>query len=100
MDEMRIQGGFRPPLPAGTALKKTDDTETRGFGDFLSDSLEKASRQIKAADGQAQRMTAGEDVSIHETMIGLEKANISLQFMMQVRNKVMEAYQQIMRMQI
>jgi len=38
--------------------------------------------------------------SIHEAMIALEKANISFRVMMTVRNKIMDAYQEIMRMQV
>lgn len=100
MDELRIDNNFRPAPITESPPGKTAGTEDKGFGDFLSDSLEEVNRQIKTADEQAQRMVAGEDASIHGTMINLEKANISLEFMLQVRNKVIEAYQQIMRMQI
>ncbi len=100
MDELRIDNSLRP-APVGKAQPgKTAGPQEKGFGEFLSDSLEEVNRQIRTADEQAQRMVAGEDVSIHGTMIDLEKANISLEFMLQVRNKVIEAYHEIMRMQI
>ena len=100
MDELRIDNNFRAAPITEPPSGKTAGTEKRGFGDFLSDSLQEVDRQIKTADEQAQRVVAGEDVSIHGTMINLEKANISLEFMLQVRNKVIEAYHEIMRMQI
>jgi len=100
MDEIRIQDNLRPPALVEAPSKKTDDPESRGFGDFLRDSIGQVNRQIQSADHEALRMAAGEGDSIHEAMIGLEKASISLQFMIQVRNKVVEAYHEIMRMQI
>jgi flagellar hook-basal body complex protein FliE len=45
-------------------------------------------------------MLAGEDISVHEVMIAAEKAKLSLDLAIQVRNKAIEAYQEIMRMQI
>jgi flagellar hook-basal body complex protein FliE len=100
MDDLRIDNSVRPAPITETQSGKAAGTEEKGFGDYLSDSLAEVNRQIKTADDQAQAMVAGEDVSIHSTMINLEKANISLEFMLQVRNKVIEAYHEIMRMQI
>ena len=39
-------------------------------------------------------------MSLHETMIAMEQADVSFRFMMQVRNKIVEAYQEILRMQV
>ncbi len=100
MDELRIDSNIQPAALPEMDSKKSREGQERGFGDVLSDSLAEVDRQIRTADEQAQRMVAGEDVSIHSTMINLEKANISLEFMLQIRNKVVEAYQEIMRMQI
>ena len=100
MDELRIDSGARPEALSAVGSKKAQDRPEKGFADMLSDSLAEVDRQIRTADDQAQRLVAGEDVSIHSTMINLEKANISLEFMLQIRNKVIEAYQEIMRMQI
>ena len=100
VDELRIDSSVRPAELPGMDSKKPQEGQEKGFADMLSDSLAKVDRQIRTADEQAQRMVAGEDISIHSTMINLEKANISLEFMLQIRNKVIEAYQEIMRMQI
>jgi len=45
-------------------------------------------------------LIAGESKNLHETMIAMEKADISFRLMMGVRNKIIEAYQEIMRMQV
>jgi flagellar hook-basal body complex protein FliE len=47
-----------------------------------------------------QGLVKGETKNIHETMIAIEKANVSFNMMIQVRNKLLSAYQEIMRMQL
>ena len=56
----------------------------------------------KAADGVdfAQQMTGRKPVEIHDVMIGMEKAGVALQLTLAVRNKVLEAYQEVSRMQV
>ena len=53
-----------------------------------------------AADRAAEQIAAGETKNLHGAMIKLEEADISLRLMVQVRNKAVEAYQEIMRMQV
>ncbi|MDN5330952.1 MAG: flagellar hook-basal body complex protein FliE [Tepidanaerobacteraceae bacterium] len=73
-------------------------------GDSFSDVLKKAFETIngyqKNYDDTLRKMLAGEDINIHEIMIAAEKAKLSLDLAIQVRNKALEAYQEIMRMQI
>ena len=52
------------------------------------------------ADRGAKELLAGRNKNIHETMMSIEKADMSFRLMMQVRNKVIEAYREIMRMQV
>ena len=52
------------------------------------------------SDKAIQRLATGENRNLHETMIAVEKASISFLFMSQVRNKALEAYQEVMRMQV
>ena len=47
-----------------------------------------------------QRLATGESDSVHETMLALAKADLSLRVFMEVRNKVIDAYQEVMRMQM
>ncbi len=56
-------------------------------------------RQLSQADQTSQEMTLGKQ-EIHQAMIALEQANISLRLLIQVRNKMISAYEEIMRMQI
>jgi flagellar hook-basal body complex protein FliE len=76
---------------------------TQGEGSFV-DSLKNAINSVdklqKDSDLKMQQLSTGQNNNIHETMIAAEKADIALRLMVQVRNKIIEAYQEIMRMQV
>jgi flagellar hook-basal body complex protein FliE len=57
-------------------------------------------QNLQVADQTILKANTGESVDLHEMMIAMEKADISLRLMVQVRNKAIDAYQEIMRMQI
>jgi flagellar hook-basal body complex protein FliE len=70
------------------------------FGQFLNGAMEKLNEQQMTVDKLNQQFVKGELSDVHQLMIASEKASIGLQLTVQVRNKVVEAYQEIMRMQI
>lgn len=70
------------------------------FGDFLKEALDKVDSLQKEADYYNKLLAMGQVDNIHEVMIASEKANIALQFTLSIRNKVIDAYKEIMRMQI
>lgn len=100
MNDMRIQDNALQTLLTDSRQKADGESGKAGFGDFLSRSLSEVNHKITTADQAAGKLAGGQDASIPDTMIKLEEANISLQLVMKVRNKVLEAYNQIMRMQI
>ncbi len=67
---------------------------------MLKDSIQEVTRLQGAADKAIEELATGEAKSIHETMIALEKAEISFKLMLQVRNKILEAYNEVMRMNV
>ncbi|MBZ5597368.1 MAG: flagellar hook-basal body complex protein FliE [Acidobacteriia bacterium] len=71
-------------------------------GEFL-DTLRGAMDQVEQLQGSAQSKVAalldGSGMDVHSAMIAVEKADLSFQLMMQVRNKIVAAYQEISRMQ-
>ncbi|MBI3327980.1 MAG: flagellar hook-basal body complex protein FliE [Nitrospinae bacterium] len=83
------------PTERGTA-----DPASPSFDQVLKDSLLSVDRLKKEADEAIQRLTVNGGVSIHKTMIAMEKADLSFRLMMQIRNKIVEAYQEVMRMQV
>ena len=70
------------------------------FAEALKDSLSEVNRTQLSADHAAEQVATGETKNLHAAMIKMEEADISLRLMVQVRNKAIEAYQEIMRMQV
>lgn len=82
--------------------QKSSTTSGNGttFSELLSKMVEETNQQQVQADHAIKELVAGRNKNIHETMLTLEKADTSLKMMMQVRNKVLDAYREIMRMQV
>jgi flagellar hook-basal body complex protein FliE len=85
-------------------LKGTDAVESSSkvsFSDALKASLQNVSNTQIQADDMGKRFAAGDDaVSLSDTMIAMQKASISFQATVQVRNKLVSAYHDIMNMQV
>lgn len=79
------------------------DKSESGDGTFtkmLGDKLQETQDLQNEADLTAQKLATGELTDVHTAMISAEKAELSLQYTLAIRNKLVEAYQDIMRMQI
>jgi len=82
-------------------LKTTGTSSTaEGAGKFFSELVSKVNDLSVQSDKSIQGLASGENKNLHEVMIAMEKASISFQFMSSVRNKALEAYQEVMRMQV
>ena len=79
---------------------KPRSTESESFASVLFESINKVDDLQLEADRQIEALSKGEQKDIHRTMISMEKASISFELMMQIRNKVLEAYDEIRRMPI
>ena len=78
----------------------TDSSSASSFGDTLNDAITKVNDMQKDADVKMQKIASGESNNISEVMVAAEKADIALKLMMSVRNKMIDAYQEIMKMQV
>ena len=95
--------GLQGPGPSqGLTKPKGVDTNVDGpsFADTLAQSLDKVNSMQKEADVAIQDFVAGDTRNIHETMIAVGKADLAFRLTMQVRNKIVEAYQEVMRTQV
>lgn len=71
------------------------------FGKMLKDAISEVNELTHEADKAVQQqITAGDATDLHSTMIALQKAEVSFQTMMQIRNKILKAYEEIMRMPV
>ena len=86
--------------PETQAANRTEAKPQGSFGDVLKSSLAEVNRLQKQADAAITELAKGDKVSLHETMIAMEQADVSFKLMMEVRNKIVEAYQEIMRIQV
>ncbi|MCK4501819.1 MAG: flagellar hook-basal body complex protein FliE [Desulfuromonadales bacterium] len=86
----------------GLAKRQTAPIQQMGdkFGEMLKTSIAEVNQAQISANKAAEQIAAGETKNLHGAMIKLEEADISLRLMVQVRNKAVEAYQEIMRMQV
>ncbi len=82
---------------ASLALKQGNDIK---FGDFLTSELQKVDSSLQQADMSIRSLAAGADIPIHDVMIQIESARMSLMLVSEVRNRAVEAYQELMRMQL
>ena len=70
----------------------------KAFSDMLTESIDKISNLQKDSDSKQVAFASGEDIEIHDVVIAMEKYSIAMDLFISVRNKVIEAYQEVMRM--
>lgn len=93
--------GLQGPGPSqGLNTSKGAEVDGPSSADTLAQSLDKVNSMQKEADVAIQDFVAGDTRNIHETMIAVGKADLAFRLTMQVRNKIVEAYQEVMRTQV
>jgi flagellar hook-basal body complex protein FliE len=83
-----------PTAPAGL-----DDNAGGGFGSVLHQAIDKVGELGNESDKQISELVQGNRQDIHNVMIAVEKADVAFQLMMQVRNKIVNAYQEVSKLQ-
>jgi len=105
----RIDGLSTPKVPAGGAAAAGPGGVQRGgaapvgapsFGDILLDSIQEANRLQNSADAAIQKLAAGQTGDVAGVMTAVEKADLAFRTLMQVRNKLVDAYDELMRLRI
>jgi flagellar hook-basal body complex protein FliE len=86
-------------LPAEMQLPSADSSSEGGFADTLRDAMDQIGEAQAQADIKVSSVLAGSGGDVHSALIAVEKADLSFQLMLQVRNKIVSAYQEISRMQ-
>ncbi|MCR4438159.1 MAG: flagellar hook-basal body complex protein FliE [bacterium] len=87
-------------LPGAEAVRAPRPGETPTFKEIVNKYLEETNQlQLKAGEAVRQ-MAAGEIDDIHDVMIAVEKSRVSLELVIEIRNRLLEAYRELMRMQV
>lgn len=89
-----------PVLTPGQSKTNAVTQAETSFSDIFKTMVAETNQQQQNADQAMQQLHTGGETNLHEAMISMEKADISLRYMIQVRNKAIDAYQEIMRMQV
>jgi flagellar hook-basal body complex protein FliE len=100
MKEILIQDHIKTGLPSPFEEKRQTEGSGTTFFETLKGAIGDVNKLQQEADQAILELSSGENRDIHNTMIAMEKAGISFQLMMQVRNKIISAYETIMRMNI
>jgi flagellar hook-basal body complex protein FliE len=90
--------GISRPLPSAGANEAVGSAD--GFTKVLGEMVNKVNGEQLEANKAIDSFVTGESKGLHEVMIAMEKSSISFQFLSQVRNKALDAYHEIMRMQV
>lgn len=103
-NSFKVQGGIEmnnfSDVVAKNSIEASSDSASTGnfvksFSDSINGGLNSVNDSVQAANKAQEALAAGEDVSVHDVMIASEKASLSLQMAMQLRNKLMMAYTEI-----
>lgn len=72
----------------------------KSFASVLKNSIQELNKLQNESDKMTEKLVKGENVDLHQVMIASQKASVTLQATLEIRNKVIEAYQETMRMQV
>lgn len=100
MTEISTISGVGKIQPIAPQSPAAPGTPAQGFGHMLETALGDVNQQHLDADQAVADLVSGRSQDVHNVMIATQKADIGFQLLMQVRNKVVSAYETIMRMQI
>jgi len=89
------QGGVGLGTGTGAATRTAGATGQHEFMDTLRSAMDQVGALQSEADGRVAQLLTGNGQDVHSAMIAVEKANLAFQMMVQVRNKIVQAYTQI-----
>lgn len=91
-----MEVGLNQQVAPESAASPSSET----FSQFLNRSINEVNDMLGAADKSARDLAVGKTENLHDAMITMEKAETAFKLLVQVRNKVIDAYQEVMRMQV
>ncbi len=96
------------PISALTAIdngsflptSQVEAAPTTGFGDWFAKEIGDVNDKLIGAHLETQKIAAGSNENLHEVMMHIQEARMSFEMLAQVRNRLLESYQEVMRMQV
>ena len=100
MNQITFQNGLESVANTISPAHSKENQSPEAFGKMLARSLNDVNQLKLSADEAINDLVVGKQKDIHQTMISLEKADVAFQLMMQIRNKIVAAYETVMRMPV
>lgn len=92
--------GFIAPTRVGAITNLEVNTTNTGFSQIVTQGLASVNQQLIGSQQDLQSLAVGNVENLHQVMIRLEESKINFQLMMQVRNRLLEAYQDVIKMSV
>ncbi len=100
MKTFGLDNPLKPAMETAAGNPARSEQDPAGFSKMLAQSINDLNRLQLSAEQAVEDFALEKTSGIHETMIALEKADVSFQLLIQVRNKLISAYETIMRIQV
>jgi flagellar hook-basal body complex protein FliE len=97
--ELQQLGSINSDAPVQTTAPASSSAGA-SFENMLGGLVNDVAQKQAAASSSVNGLLSGQNVSLHQAMISMEEANVSFQMMVEVRNRLLDSYQELMRMQI
>jgi len=91
---------FDPIVTSGNVPVKVNETQGAGFGDILQESIAAVNEKAHEASVLSEGLVSGQHSNIHETMIAMEESSISFRMLAKAQSKIIDAYKELMRLQL
>jgi flagellar hook-basal body complex protein FliE len=100
-DQVQAISFLTPPdLATGMENRVGNVSGNAQFGRLVTEGIEQVNQQLLGTQTDLQQLALGDVQNLHQVMVRMEETRLSFQLMLQVRNRLLEAYQDVMRMQI
>lgn len=96
----RIDADLRSISDSATKGNPAKEDSKSGFADLLKEGIKDVNKAEIAGEKASMDLVSGKTSNIHETMLAVTKAELGFNMLVQLRNKALEAYQEVMRMQV
>ncbi|MBL8173836.1 MAG: flagellar hook-basal body complex protein FliE [Bryobacterales bacterium] len=96
---IRMTPPVEPLKPTGTS-PASPQNPSQEFGQLFEQAVQRVEQAHRDGQEKVGRLLRGEDQELHEVLLATQRAELSFEYFLQVRNKVVQAYQEVMRMQM
>ena len=94
------RSGNGDPLQGAQSAQATQAVQGVSFGDVLNQFVSEVNDKQIASGQAVNDLLSGKEIPLHQAMIAMQEAGVAFQLMVEVRNKLLEGYQELMRMQV